>query len=421
MKCEIEKKYLLAAILLLGIVLGVIFPILSYVTFLGFTLYILAEGDETWLFMLILLVFPLAYIFKASPESTSLFTYILLVFQLKLLFTHKINRRFFYVWIVFLCFCLTGILNSPTDVLKQAMIPMFLYFFLNEDVIERKNLFLKIYIFSILLASIIGYFAEYIPNLLNYISFKTTNDGVGGIYYRFSGVWGDPNYYTVNLILALLFALYLNIKHEISTRSFIFLSILIISFGALTQSKTFLLMLVISLSYCFYLSVKTKRYNLTLLMICCVIVGGALIATGTLIIFDGIIERIMLSQNVGQLTTNRSIIWENYIRYFNSNPSVWLIGNGLCSAFVNRAAPHNTYIDFIFYYGLIGSAIFIYLIKLSFSRFKKCERVIGYMPMIALLIMLFSLSSLTYMDFQFQLAVVLLVACDGSDRALLKT
>lgn len=77
-----------------------------------------------------------------------------------------------------------------------------------------------------------------------FVKIKETRVGVDYVN-RFSGLYGDPNYYSVNIIIALILVVILLRTKKIKLSSAIALSLPLILFAALTNSKSAFLMLIV--------------------------------------------------------------------------------------------------------------------------------------------------------------------------------
>ena len=86
-------------------------------------------------------------------------------------------------------------------------------------------------------------------------------------------------------------------------------------------------------------------------------------------------------------------IWKDYLAYFVTHPIHLIIGNGIGSEPLHGPA-HNTLIDFLYYYGLIGTILFFRIIVRSVPRHQP----ITIMNGCVLLGMLFMSMSLSYLE-----------------------
>ena len=70
---------------------------------------------------------------------------------------------------------------------------------------------------------------------------------------------------------------------------------------------------------------------------------------------DLIVARFGSDNTISDFTTKRTDIWINYFNHFEENPMVLLFGNGYSnSAMVYGRAAHNTIIQLIFQFGIVG-------------------------------------------------------------------
>ena len=78
-----------------------------------------------------------------------------------------------------------------------------------------------------------------------------------------------------------------------------------------------------------------------------------------------------------------------------------MFGSGAGAQYLNDAAAHNTYIDFIYYYGIFGSIIYISVLVCAIKDVEQKQAKMNLMPIICLFGTFLSLSCLMYFDFIF--------------------
>ena len=89
--------------------------------------------------------------------------------------------------------------------------------------------------------------------------------------------------------------------------------------------------------------------------------------------------------------------------YFGNNPHKLLFGSGVSAGYLG-GAPHNTYIDLLYYYGLVGTVLFLISLISAFSTSRKLKRTsVNAFPIVCILISFFFLSDLMYYDFVFSM------------------
>lgn len=123
-----------------------------------------------------------------------------------------------------------------------------------------------------------------------------------------------------------------------------------------------------------------------------------------------VVDRFMSSNtldgmDVNKLTTGRTDIWIMYAKYLINNSHVFIFGQGVGADYYNHT-PHNTYIDILYFLGVIGSALrLLSLLAISKqSRHIKTKRnILNYSVMICIVVMYFFLSELFFFDIPFHL------------------
>ena len=182
-------------------------------------------------------------------------------------------------------------------------------------------------------------------------------------------------------------------------------------FSTLTLSKSAFLMLLLPLILMLYSKAKKRKY-FVLLSICVVCIIFLLqLLDGRIEIFNGVLYRFNQVTNVDSLTTGRSYIWKDYLNFFLNNPSSFLLGRGLGAEVLNSHAAHNTYIDLLYYLGIIGTLftflVFFVLINIKNSFIKV--NLLNYSILICIGLMYFFLSELFYFDWAFHFIIAFMI------------
>jgi hypothetical protein len=237
---------------------------------------------------------------------------------------------------------------------------------------EEFKLLLYSFIFGLIIMSYLGLLFD--PN------FEISTS------YRFSGgEYNNPNDLSVILIFALSILLvvsdFANLKIN---RIFLVVSIIsLVMFGFLTQSRTFLfglalavvlLLIIIYRRFREYLKLKNILYILTIAILIFVILD----TQSLILIFNNAINRIIDPKDE-DITNGRIQLWIQYYHYFLDNKFNFLVGSTLTQnefyLLGIKNVAHNSIIELIVDYGLIGSTIalffFINMITSVFTSFKK--------------------------------------------------
>lgn len=246
---------------------------------------------------------------------------------------------------------------------------------------------------GVICSSFIGLLRDFLPQI-NYVGGSDEYIWLSkdSLFFRFSGLQSNPNYYTVlTSVLLAVFAVML-IQGCVKIIDFIFACALLV-FGLMSVSMSFVLSLVVILFVALLVFVKRKP---RIFVLGCII----MVASGILVFLlrnVGFISTIMYriqgyleddDLTVASFTTGRSDIWLNYIKYIFANIKCLLIGVGIgkdASAIVYREA-HSYFLEVVFYLGIIGSVLYIRLMMMAFGAKQYCTsrpKWFFYIPFIA--------------------------------------
>lgn len=410
-----SKGIWIAAAILLTILAGMFVGIISYAALLLAVAAIVILSDEDALCILMFLM-PFATIFKASPNSQSFFTYILIFYVAwSFLKKRKINESFlisFVILLLFLAAQLTVSMNLLRTI-KFVVNILFIYFALNTVRTEdNKKIYLS-YIMGIAISSLIAAL-NLIPNLDNYVGTTELGSGYVGIE-RFTGLYSDPNYYSVNLIICLCLIVILHHKKQLSALPSLILAAAMVAFAIMTFSKSAFLMLFLPLFMLFYSKFKSRKYLIFAVVFTVGIILVLAIFAGKIEAFNTVISRFTASDDISSLTTGRTDIWLNYLKYLANNLLNLAFGVGFGGSLVGALGAHNTYIDLIYYLGITGSIILVALFVsvLRINKPKNKRNLLNFSAVITIAIMYFFISELFYFDWPFH--IILAVMAIGTN------
>lgn len=361
---------------------------------------------------------PFASVMKVSADQMSLFTFcellVLMVFFIK---GNKVTLNILLVcaiYVGYLVFCKLFFHTSDyADIIKQAMNIGLLFYFVRiypKDEYKTLGMF---FIAGMLLSSFVALFADRIPGFYDFVRRIEGGDSKQ-IEERFTGLNGDPNYYSVNIVLAfsLLFSFYY--KKDISKILFWGLFGALSYFGLLTYSKSFLLMFAFICVILLWLTFKTQDalgFGLMLSMGACMIVLA--LKEGSVVNLT--LERLLSANDLSELTTNRSTIWKNYVKYLLGSPKVLLFGDGLAlsganGAGVEGANAHNAYIDVVYRIGFVGTILLVFCFITCFKKSKlKNKTSLNFLGFFTLAITYFFLGMITAYELVFQIFLAYLI------------
>lgn len=425
---QIETKqiigYIFVAVL---IVLGVksnIFTIMAFVIL--FLYFIFASDCKT----VEALVFFLAFmnIFKLNPSSTSLFTYLQLIPITKILIKqHQLQKNTFIMSSILALYAvmITIINGSSTSVLIRFVVEVALLLALfGTDVylsFSQRNLVI-FYSLGVLVSSIFGKMNSILPEINSYLTVLYVRIDSSTIAYRFSGLIANSNYYSIEVSVALACLLILYIKNLIG-KSFYAISVPLIIFGLMSQSKTFVISLILlALVYISYFSTHkniSRIFSGIIFALLALIAFSSVIGSFVDLYFARFLDIFSEETTMSSFTTGRWDIWSYYIDEFSSSWSKTLLGYGL-EANAQIGPAHNIFIQSIYCIGLIGSFIFVGWI----ISFRKCNRDKRYIIVLIVLLgmRLFAANLLFYPNLYYYLLLLfVLLYCNGNQPHHMET
>lgn len=391
------------------VVLGTINKIFSIMAFSICIIILFVKNNKSDFIFLIFFLMPWAGIFKLSPNSQSLFTYLILIFVVFSFVQSKIQVDVLVLILSFACYeLLLQVLNNTlylTGYIKILANFFFIYYTINLGIKKNsKRLFLA-YIYGVLSSSFIAFLNFDIFNITAYIQDKAFGNTFGNIS-RFSGLYGDPNYYAVNIIISLCLVIILLNNNNINRWLALLIGGFLLFFNIQTFSKSAILMLSVPTILFLYSNNRTRKYFRQVIFIILGMVLSFNLLRGHIHFLDIIIRRFMDISSLNELTTGRFQTWLNYLNFFENNFQVLIFGRGLGASLVNEKAAHNTYIDMIYFLGIIGSILYMILIISIFNNKVIIKRTfLNHSIWIVICIMYFFLSELMYIDLPFHLII----------------
>lgn len=241
--------------------------------------------------------------------------------------------------------------------------------------------------------------------------------------YRFTGYAGEPNYYSLYICLALS-SIFLFRKYSIF--DYVTMCILI-AFGLMTASKMCALLMLFSLIVGGVDSIKNIKYDskkkLFFYGFFFLFIGGILFKDQIVMFVQNLINRADLSKgsvDVEHITSGRSSILLTYLSILSSDYLSLILGKGFQYHlfYTCGAGAHNTYLDAILAWGIIGSIGLIFFIGTWGIKFNSQlgNKNFFSIPAIVLAINFFDLSCLSATMFWWILSFTLLtLAKDKND------
>ncbi len=328
---------------------------------------------------------PFANIIKLQPGQISLFTVMFLIYVIRTLFKKNSLRRIFLISLLFFAaysFVFSGIekiITIATMVCGFAM----LHDACRSDEYDYKEV-LYAFCAGIIISAVLGLMKDYFPIIASFVKEATQKVGQGEYVERFSGLCGNPNYYTMDISVALSCLTVMISKskpQKLQVLLFAILSVL----GILSVSKSFLLVWIVLLLLLMFYGFRNGGTAFLKL-------ASMFVLTGIFIYFfakesvDTYIFRLTQDSggSLSGLTTGRTDIWMNYLKEIIKSEKVLLFGNGLGNML--HHAPHNTYLEGLYYVGVVGMVFYGFVLKMSIPLKEFPRKFVFYLPVIVLLI-----------------------------------
>lgn len=245
-------------------------------------------------------------------------------------------------------------------------------------------------------------------NIRPYVNVKL--ERVNGEYItRFAGLYGDPNYYVVNIIISMVLLVILFGKKQIRFLHAAVLMIPLVVFTAMTGSKSGLLMLAPVAAFFIYQCFARRHYFFGVLSTILAGVAAVMIFSGEIELFSKVLDRLF--NGSGGLTSGRAdTTWYRYLLYFSEAPLRMVFGRSIAFYDLDGIIAHNTYIDLLYELGIVGTVWLLAIIWKSYRCTVKIRRnLLNYSVLLVILAMYFFLSELQYFDPPFHVALAIKV------------
>lgn len=360
---------------------------------------------------ILMFIVSFAFVFKINPNSTSLFTFVFLLYVLWITVQHKHFASLVGWIIIFICYlvgvqCFNDTLNV-TQTIK--MLANLLFWYYTVELIEPGD-YDKIYPFYIggvitaAMAKLSGLFQNfdlYIGNKESYLM-------------RFTSLHEDPNYFAVNVLIAMCLLVVLYHKKKTSLPVFLVLSGAFVYFISLTASKSAFLMLFLPILLMLYSNAKNKRYFLQLSLLAGLLFFGLCLHLGKIEMFEKVLERFREVDDIQEMTTGRAEHWKDYLSFSFSSVGNLFFGAGLGAPLYQGTAAHNSYADCLYFMGTIGTVgIVVIVCMLLLNCNERCpgmhRNLLNLSVWMCIAMMYFFLSELNYFDMPFHIVIALMV------------
>ena len=385
-----------------------------FYVFAGISLLVILLSASRNAFLYLLFLLPFASILKTNPDNISFFTILFFIALLKQVVSQRsLSGKLLLLLLLLFAYCLafSGVAQLAAIATMVAGILM-IYYIGREEV--DVNTAILCFSAGICLASVLALFSSSFPIINTFIKEALMKLGDDNYATRFSGLQGNPNYYTLDATVAISAIIVLQNSGKTHKMQVPFLIILSI-FGIMSISKSFLLVWLLLI--CCWFIVATQRGIGNLMKFVFLII--LLAAVGYLFAYDSINNYLFrFSEDQGStldaVTTGRAHLWKAYWDAFIHNVRTLFLGSGLKTVLDIGKGAHNTYLELLFSMGVVGTILLLSAIKVSMG--KIITKPIMWIPILALAFRLLAIGILTYDNLWFYLAIFRLLAMVVSDE-----
>ena len=242
-------------------------------------------------------------------------------------------------------------------------------------------------------------------------------------FTRFRGLFRDPNYYMTMAAAAIALLAVLFLNRYLSQKAFAAGAGILMVFGALTYSKTFLVILIVFCILFVAMLFSRKRYILGIMCVFLFLIAGIILSRTVLAVT---IYRFTSTDNLYELTTGRSELIAEYLQEITKSAGNLFFGAGLSAEILGRGT-HNLFLEIVYYYGLTGfgimTAYILSLIRLAGQRFEdsmgKRTGILKYTVLLIFLLLFSTLQglrfSITYVILYLSILATIIMPKKGDD------
>lgn len=207
---------------------------------------------------------------------------------------------------------------------------------------------------GICLAAITAQYLTIFPTISRYIDINVT---LG--FTRRSGYMGDPNFYSCHITAALSGVLVLLLNNDKRNKLFLLvpMACMLLYCGLMSVSKSFLLVAVcLLLLWVMAVLLQRGRVSVKLTLIITLVVAGLFVLSSTVFtdLLDLVFSRFDQDNNLSDFTTGRTEVWGHYLTAMLEDARLLLFGQGYSDVIIGEKPTHNTLLEGVFQFGLIG-------------------------------------------------------------------
>lgn len=360
---------------------------------------------------------PSANIIKISPGQISIFTVFYAFTVFRIIFKNGQMEKKLVVSVAL--FVMYAILFSGVSQMVTIATMAFGFILLHDISVSDGydySTILTSYALGIILASTLCVFKSQLPIIERFVSSSVLKLGHLEYLDRFAGLHGNPNYYTLDLTVVLSCLVVSMCREKITIWNTI-LFICLTVFGLMSISKSFLVACAFLVAMLLFFSLRNGLRSFIGVFLFLVIAGISVYYFAEDSI-NGYITRLLQdsesNSDMSSVTTGRWGIWETYLNAIFEDPKLLFLGKGIGGSLVNSSGAHNTYIEFIYYLGIVGTTIYLCVLKSVIALPHKKRNALLYVPIMVVLIRFLAVGVLVYDNVWFYYALICLMWSDDA-------
>jgi len=371
------------------------------------------------------LTLPCASVIKIYDLSFSLYYIFFVPFIVKTIIAFKnieitkITHFILAFILLFFSYCFViSIFNNDIDLLIfikcflfGSIIFVFCILLLNDiDFLNDVSFIIKSSLLGIIFSSLLfipSYFSQTFFN--NFIDLINAKIRIINGFRRFTGFFADPNlfaFYILSIVIIEFIFSYKNNRKNISNKILSFICFLIGFFSISYSYVVCSFIFAISVFYIELISILKNKKNhlakkyylnflISLLYLTCF--GFSIIFLFSYFIAKG------NAFSADEIFGNRLMIWQEYIKYFISNPLMTIFGNGINAnrSLFSSYFAHNIIFDFVYDFGVIGLAMVVTFLLFSLKYITKKinnKRIFRFCLIISLPIFIMAMTTNLYLS-----------------------
>lgn len=368
-------------------------------------LYILVTKSNEYMLELMFFLLPMAAQFKLAAGQSSLLSILVIPFILKSLYKNKTFSATLVGLLLMVAMMLYNNSYYHVSRCKDVLICLLTcYVVMTGNMALHYEKIVNLFTIGVIVGAAAALISLNTPLFKGLVAELTVMEVQGEDVARFRGLYNNANFYTLDITM--LFGCYMCLyceKKALSIPQWVLLTVMLV-FGVLSGSFSFLVTSIVTvLVVLLYLSRKSFAVMLRTSVLFIVVLGIVVLLAG-----DGtrslIMYRIDLkfvdAESLGQVTTGRSDLQTTYLEYILGSLHTMIVGDGLAAPYIGSMGmgPHNTYIDMIYYLGILGTIIYVGSL-LSFMRVRVrflSTSFYQWFPAVSLLIRYFAISLLFF-------------------------